>query len=404
MKIQNKGFTLVELIVVITILAVLATIGFVSFTGYSQISRDSKRKADISLINKWLQVYQTRNDIVPEPSEQKVTIKDGTTNLLIQWYAKIDILREIAVSDAIDPLDNQYYIYTTNATKTKFQVLGYLENPVAMNSIFGQSYADLSQRYLFSMWTGLWVLLDEITQQPINAISSQDIDLQINNDDFLTVFSNSKQLTLSWSNLVTEITSNGNQWVEDTPTYSLNGWDFSVNSVVNTVSNSLNITCPTSTDTNAQIQMQVTWDITTSIPWATCQSTQSITLTTGLSSNTIVVDFRDNHGNTSQVTKQTILQAACPSQAISYRGNNNSTYNCYCSSTEASTSSTIRWSVIYTDDSRICRAAVHDGRISTSWGSVTFRILPGYLSYSAATRNWISSSSWWEFQGSYRFE
>jgi hypothetical protein len=53
------------------------------------------------------------------------------------------------------------------------------------------------------------------------------------------------------------------------------------------------------------------------------------------------VDFRDNHGNTSQVTKQTILQAACPSQAISYRGNNNTTYNCYCSASQASASTTI---------------------------------------------------------------
>lgn len=43
---SNKGFTLVELIVVITILAILGTIGFLSLQGYSAESRDSKRTSD----------------------------------------------------------------------------------------------------------------------------------------------------------------------------------------------------------------------------------------------------------------------------------------------------------------------------------------------------------------------
>ncbi len=44
---SNKGFTLVELIVVITILAILGTIGFISIQGYSAQSRDSKRTSDL---------------------------------------------------------------------------------------------------------------------------------------------------------------------------------------------------------------------------------------------------------------------------------------------------------------------------------------------------------------------
>ncbi len=403
MKIQNRGFTLVELIVVITILTVLATIGFVSFVGYSQVSRDSKRKTDISLINKWLQVYQTRNSFVPEPSEQKVYIKNGTKKLLIQWYAKIDVLRKISVSDAIDPIDNRYYTYTTNASKTKFQILGYLEAPVLTNSIIAQSYADLSKRYLFSRGMGLWILLDEITKQPINAVSSQDIDLQINNDNFLIVFSNSKQVSLSWSSLLTEIISNGNHWIEDEPIYTFSGWDFSINPTVSSVSNVLSITCPSSTDSNAEIQMKISWDITNSTSWLTCQDSQSITLVSWLSSNWIVVDFRDNHGNTKQVTKQTIMQNSCSSHATSYRGNNYSTYTCYCSSAQT-TAGAIWGSAIYTDDSSICKAAVHDGRISNSWWEVIFTILPGYSNYTLATRNWITSAWWWEYPGSYRFQ
>ena len=52
-KIQKKyGFTLVELIIVITILAILATIAFLSFKSFSLTSRDAKRLAEMSVIEK----------------------------------------------------------------------------------------------------------------------------------------------------------------------------------------------------------------------------------------------------------------------------------------------------------------------------------------------------------------
>lgn len=47
---KNKGFTLVELLVVITIIAILSAIGLVIFTNVQKGARDSKRKGDIDAI------------------------------------------------------------------------------------------------------------------------------------------------------------------------------------------------------------------------------------------------------------------------------------------------------------------------------------------------------------------
>lgn len=58
-KLNYRGFTLVELIVVIAILAILSIVGVAVFTGQQKNARDSKRKSDIEAIAQAMESAKT---------------------------------------------------------------------------------------------------------------------------------------------------------------------------------------------------------------------------------------------------------------------------------------------------------------------------------------------------------
>lgn len=92
----------------------------------------------------------------------------------------------------------------------------------------------------------------------------------------------------------------------------------------------------------------------------------------------------------------------CPTNATGLRGTGQQ-LTCWC--TAESTRGGAVWGTdVYTDDSTICRAAVHAGVISGSGGSVRIRILPGMQSYAGTQRNGVESSPYASWHGSYRFE
>jgi len=62
---KQKGFSLIELLVVITILGVLAAIGLTSYRTANMKARDSRRQADIQAIRSALEVYRADKDEYP---------------------------------------------------------------------------------------------------------------------------------------------------------------------------------------------------------------------------------------------------------------------------------------------------------------------------------------------------
>ena len=201
----KKAFTLVELIVVITILAVLATVAFISFQGYVTESRDTKRKTDLATISKWLQVYLAANSILPEPSETKTTVSFSGTTLVTQWYAGKSVLNTLRVQEAQDPIDENFYTYSTNANNTKFQLVWFLEKNQTANNILGNKlFADYSDRYIYSVGQNVWILLDD-TNTPIQELWNTVVELENNATVYKTVLNKQNIISESGSVLKTKV-------------------------------------------------------------------------------------------------------------------------------------------------------------------------------------------------------
>lgn len=58
---QQKGFTIVELLIVIVVIAILAAIAIVSYSGIQQRARDTERKSDLANLAKVISVYKVDN-------------------------------------------------------------------------------------------------------------------------------------------------------------------------------------------------------------------------------------------------------------------------------------------------------------------------------------------------------
>jgi hypothetical protein len=93
--------------------------------------------------------------------------------------------------------------------------------------------------------------------------------------------------------------------------------------------------------------------------------------------------------------------SACPDNATGLRGSG-VVEECFCSAA-ASRSGSVWGTGDYSDDSRVCRAAVHAGVIGDSGGRVVFEMTPGLSSYQPSIRNGVQSRSWGRWQGSFRF-
>ena len=66
---KQRGFTLIELMVVMAIIAILATAGLSAYTGYLKKARDAKRIADINAINQIVIANMSASGMPPQTTK-----------------------------------------------------------------------------------------------------------------------------------------------------------------------------------------------------------------------------------------------------------------------------------------------------------------------------------------------
>lgn len=68
-SLNQKGFTIVELLIVIIVIGILATLVLVTFTGIQQSARNTQRQTDIKAVASHLETYNAKNSYYPEQSD-----------------------------------------------------------------------------------------------------------------------------------------------------------------------------------------------------------------------------------------------------------------------------------------------------------------------------------------------
>lgn len=105
---NQKGFTLVELLVVISIVGVLMAISIFGLQGARESSRDARRKADLELIRSGLELYRSDCNNYPVGSLSTTLIGDDSTSSCLSSNVYV---REIP-SDPLSPARSYLYSST----------------------------------------------------------------------------------------------------------------------------------------------------------------------------------------------------------------------------------------------------------------------------------------------------
>lgn len=129
-KLNQKGFTLIELLVVIAIIGILSTMAVVALTGANTKARDSKRMADLKVLQTAVEMYISDNGgDVPAPTAAVTAAADawddGGANDdlqdLLAEYLSSGLLPEDASGTPRD------WVYCFNPTNDKYLLAVTLE-------------------------------------------------------------------------------------------------------------------------------------------------------------------------------------------------------------------------------------------------------------------------------------
>lgn len=129
-KSKQKGFTLLELLVVMAIMSLLVGLGLRTFGSVQQKSRDGRRKQDMQSISKALELYYNDYKHYPFGSGGKIMGCAENAAEACEWgdVWQNETNQTLYMSKLpVDPGGSQYF-YLADSNGQTFRIFAYLEN------------------------------------------------------------------------------------------------------------------------------------------------------------------------------------------------------------------------------------------------------------------------------------
>ncbi|MCP3925977.1 MAG: type II secretion system major pseudopilin GspG [Desulfobacterales bacterium] len=120
---SNKGFSIIELMVVVVIIGILATTILPKIIGKSDEARVAKVKADIKSLETALDMYKLDNGMYPDTEQGlNALVQLPETGVLPKKWNKSGYLTKPVIPN--DAWDNKY-IYISPGTKGDYDLMSY---------------------------------------------------------------------------------------------------------------------------------------------------------------------------------------------------------------------------------------------------------------------------------------
>jgi prepilin-type N-terminal cleavage/methylation domain-containing protein len=121
---KQRGFTMVEILVVIAVIGILASVMFAAFSGVRDKARDVKRKAELSQIGQFLMM----SCYLPDAGTGEYDLVLLAQEILNKNPQYANYLRSVPRDPRSGTETESKYIYIVNAEGTKCALYANLEN------------------------------------------------------------------------------------------------------------------------------------------------------------------------------------------------------------------------------------------------------------------------------------